>query len=265
MFDIAAQQQLKSYVYGLFDPRSPHNIPFYIGKGTGNRVFSHAQGVAKEIQSIESEEGALSAKAALIAEIGAGNVRHVIFRQGLSEGNAFTVEASLIDLVNFIYPEALTNIQGGHHHVQGIRRTEELLAELNAKPVNPTQAYQKVFIFPIQNALREGRSVYDATRYAWKVSEDFRNLSQPTFAVGLDGGLLKGAYRIQKWEEVSELSKHQFEGDEISDFANTNWRNILNQTGYWQRGNYLVVEFDGKGQFRFLRGSQDKTAWLALQ
>jgi hypothetical protein len=104
MFDTAAQQQLKSYVYGLFDPRSLHNIPFYIGKGTGNRVFSHAQGVAKEIQFIESEEGALSAKAVLIGEIGVGNVRHVIFRQGLSEDDAFTVEASLIDLVNCYAP-----------------------------------------------------------------------------------------------------------------------------------------------------------------
>ena len=64
---------------------------------------------------------------------------------------------------------------------------------------------------------------------------------------------------------ISFLSKHLFEGEKISDFANTNWRNILNQTGYWQRGNYLVVEFDGKGQFRFLRGNQDKIKWLSLR
>jgi hypothetical protein len=63
---------------------------------------------------------------------------------------------------------------------------------------------------------------------------------------------------------ISFLSKHQFEGEEISDFANTNWHTILNQTGYWQRGNYLVVELNGQGKFRFERGHQDKTKWLSL-
>lgn len=43
MFDAQGQETLGYYVYGLFHPDRP-NWPFYIGKGSGNRVFSHAAG-----------------------------------------------------------------------------------------------------------------------------------------------------------------------------------------------------------------------------
>lgn len=134
----------------------------------------------------------------------------------------------------------------------------------NANPVNPNMAYPRVFIFSIYKALREGKDVYEATRYAWKVNHKLQDLSQETIAVGLENGLLKGAYRIQNWEFVPELSKHQFEGEEISDFYNTKWHSIVNKSGYWRFGQYLIVEFDGKGKFRFVRGSQDKTTWWDL-
>ena len=36
-------EQLKYYVYLLIDPTT--NKPFYVGKGQGNRIFSHVQSV----------------------------------------------------------------------------------------------------------------------------------------------------------------------------------------------------------------------------
>jgi hypothetical protein len=40
-FDALAQAKLGFYVYALFDPEHP-TVPFYIGKGQGDRVFDHA-------------------------------------------------------------------------------------------------------------------------------------------------------------------------------------------------------------------------------
>ena len=46
-FDENTKKALESYVYALVDPRT--NEPFYIGKGEGNRVFSHVNGSEESI------------------------------------------------------------------------------------------------------------------------------------------------------------------------------------------------------------------------
>lgn len=50
-FSSAICDEIRYYVYALFDPTSPH-IPFYIGKGKCNRLFSHMKG-AKILQRDE--------------------------------------------------------------------------------------------------------------------------------------------------------------------------------------------------------------------
>ena len=40
MFEPSVAEKIEAYVYTLIDPRT--GLPFYIGKGQDNQVFSHA-------------------------------------------------------------------------------------------------------------------------------------------------------------------------------------------------------------------------------
>jgi uncharacterized protein len=89
-FSNTVEEKLGFYVYRLIDPRNGET--FYVGKGKGNRVFSHADGE-------EDKEGdELTDKLMRIREIRVSGfeVAHVVHRHGLTEDQAFEVEAALI-------------------------------------------------------------------------------------------------------------------------------------------------------------------------
>lgn len=129
------------------------------------------------------------------------------------------------------------------------------------KFVNPKKSYPKVFIFPIHNNLKRGLSVYEATRRAWNWSESMRE--KPFgIAVGIKDKISQGVFEIKGWhQDIQANKKWEFDGtkiEEMDDFHNTNWSKIINEAiGYWQYGNYLIVEFiefNGNIYFRFIRG-----------
>src|SRR5882724_4815938 len=95
-------EKLKTYVYRLIDPRNGET--FYVGKGQGNRVFSHVRAE----QNLEGDD--LDNKIRRIREIRLAGfeVAHVIHRHGMDERTAFEVESVLMDA----YP-GLTNEAGG--------------------------------------------------------------------------------------------------------------------------------------------------------
>ena len=96
------------YVYGLIDPRN--NRIFYIGKGTGNRVFEHER---ESISAPDSEK----LKLKTISEIKSMglDVVKIIINSNLTEAEAFAAEASLINAFNYTSDIKLTNIVAGHH------------------------------------------------------------------------------------------------------------------------------------------------------
>ncbi|WP_286386799.1 LEM-3-like GIY-YIG domain-containing protein [Acinetobacter bereziniae] len=71
-------EQLKWYVYRLIDPRD--GLTFYVGRGRGNRVFDHINGLIEE-----QYDEFLSLKMKQIRDIKLANldIIHVIHRHGL--------------------------------------------------------------------------------------------------------------------------------------------------------------------------------------
>ena len=212
MFTKEVIDQLQYYVYRLIDPRNGQT--FYVGKGKGNRVFAHVNDALKsyEGESYEdSEEDEVSSKILQIRDIkNAGlEVIHVIQRYGLTEKEAFEVEAALIDA----YGE-LTNLQGGHASERGVNNAEVLQRELSFEEYE--EPGFKYIIIKINNKVLEERDndIYETARSAWKVNLSKAKKYKYCFAVM--NGVVKNVYIIEGWlpDHRARTGRYEFYGKE---------------------------------------------------
>jgi hypothetical protein len=266
LFDNLQQQRIGKYIYALRDPRD--NKIFYVGQGTGNRVFDHFnEADTVNVQAVNLS--LVSSKTLRILDIWKHeeDVEWIILAYNIPNENI------IADLLEAVVYDTLTESQNGDtlNEVTPPHSTklssDEVIA-LAAEFVNPAIAIENVFLFPIQNAANRGASIYDATRMVWYVNHANRNL-QNSIAVGLKYAISIGSYQINNWNTaVLDANKHEFTAVNhptpipYNPLINKSWINVLDKAkGFWQRGNYLVVDFDGQGYFRIKRGSQDKTTW----
>lgn len=101
----------KWYVYHLIDPRTM--LPFYIGKGSGNRIDSHEK---------EASKGVCSRKCNLINELRKNNLN--VIKEKISffdeEADAYAFEKQEIECIGL---ENLTNVMpGGKWSYSYVRR-----------------------------------------------------------------------------------------------------------------------------------------------
>ena len=184
-FDVA--QKLKTYVYRLIDPRNGET--FYVGKGKGNRVFAHIR--AEEI--LEGDETDNKIKRIREIRLAGFEVAHVIHRHGMDDTIAFEVEAALIDA----YP-GLTNIIDGVGGTDyGVMHAKEIIRRYSAEP---TVFRHRALLISINKSAAE-RSLYDATRYAWKIDKSKAKRAEVILAT--TQGLIVGAYIAQDWLEAT--------------------------------------------------------------
>jgi hypothetical protein len=270
-----AFKELRIYVYVLQDP-STKRI-FYVGKGGGKntgaggnmRVLNHF-GEAESWLKQPRPSGEMPDKVRSILEIWRRGeaVNWFVVRHHLnSEDEAFHIESALIDALPLGSNGPLDNLQGGRHANTHGLLSPSGVAALNAPPVNPAQPYPRVLVFPIQRALDASRTPYDAVRSYWSASQDIIQVSpdNPCIAVGLANGISRVVVDINAWHSVTAVSgKWEFTGTVLtdSDLLDRNFSNVLAPAmGYWMRGNYIGAEFNGKGEFRIIRGARDKTSW----
>jgi uncharacterized protein len=195
---------LKSYVYVYIDPRN--GKPFYIGKGKGNRMFSHLQAKSE----IEKK------KVLKIEEIqrNGKQPRIEILRYGLSDLEAHLVEAASIDLIG---KARLTNLMAGHHEGSFGRITSQrVISMLTAKKV---KVKHKAILITINKLYRSDMSpeeLYEVTRGIWKVGEINRNKVE--FAMALYQGIVLEVYRIKQWYPAGTL---KYKTRDTSHFKNS--------------------------------------------
>lgn len=184
--EIAAK--LKYYVYVYSDPRN--GKPFYIGKGRGNRVFSHLD---------DTSETGKTAAIASIREYGK-EPQIDILRYGLNEAEALLVEAAAIDLIGL---SKLSNHVAGHHSASfGRIGTRVLIAMLRAKRV---KVRHKAILITINQLYRSDMSdeeLYEATRGIWKLGP---RREKAEYAMAVYQGIVQEVYRIKQWHRAGTL------------------------------------------------------------
>lgn len=217
MFKQHAIEVLGYYVYGLFDPAQPE-WPFYLGKGCGNRVFSHVAGTEKL-----RPDDLLSLKHERIAEITKSGtaVIHKIIRFGLSETEALRVEASLIDLVNHIKPGHLTNIASGHGVAESIFITADLEIALNATELDSEEPLLLIKIERRWGELLNGKNrgpssitraeIFDAVKGDWIVSVPRAKTAKCVLAVAR--GLVRAVFVPEDWQEANYENRRRMTGE----------------------------------------------------
>ena len=210
-FPAGVADRLKWYVYRLIDPRNGET--FYVGKGRGDRVFSHANGLV----SVEDEEVS-DPKLQRIRDIQAAglDVGHIIHRHGIeSPRTAYEVEAALIDA----YPGLSNKVRGHGSRDYGTRHVDEIIDEYAGEEFQVKEPLMLIYIGPMYY-VRD--SAYDAVRCAWKVNVN-RVQSYRLVLANLRG-LIVGAFRPSAWllatqenfpglEERDLLDRWGFEGE----------------------------------------------------
>ncbi len=190
---------LKCYVYIYSDPRN--GKPFYIGKGRGNRVFSHLN------DTTDSEK---TAKIASIRDSGT-EPQIDILRYGLTDAEASLVEAAAIDLIGV---SCLTNLVAGHHSRSfGRIGLTELIQMLQAQPVD---VHHKALLITINRLYRSNMTseeLYEATRGVWKVGSRRENAE---YGMAVYQGIVREVYRIKQWYEAGTLTYNTRSEEEVN-------------------------------------------------
>lgn len=187
-FPPGVSEKLKTYVYRLIDPRNGET--FYVGKGKGNRVFAHIRGE----QNIEGDD--IDNKAKRIREIREAGfeVAHVIHRHGMDDATALAVESALMDA----YPGLTNQATGLGGSEFGAMHALEIIREYAAEPA--VFRHNLMLISVNRSRLAES-SLYEATRYAWKVSPS--KAAKFKLVLATAQGVIKGAFVCDQWLEAT--------------------------------------------------------------
>ena len=211
------------YVYGLIDPRGGKKEIFYIGKGTGNRVFGHEK---ESLSNPDSEKLKLETIEAIKRE--GLEVEKIIINSNLSEKQAFAAEAALINV--FRYIGDLTNIVAGHHSA-GALSVEEFERVNGAVDLEEEDIHHKILVIKINKLYEDMRKdkdgkpreisekeLYDAVRGIWRMSYD--RAQSIDYVFGVYNSLIVAVYKPSAWytcgDALDKLPRPDLEIDDTN-------------------------------------------------
>ena len=219
MFSKEVCEELKFYVYRLVDPRNGHT--FYVGKGSGNRVFSHVNSALKNNLKYNIEEDNLKYKTIREIKDAGLEVIHIIQKYGLDEDQAFLVESVLIDAYSI--ERKLTNKINGFNSSEPTN-VITLQSNLSAQEFDDKDYKGKYIIIKVKdywlNYHKNDR--YECTRRAWNLNPN--TAKDYPYVLSVTGGIVKEIYKVDRWEKCPNSNKAEFTGKIVNDI---NIRNVF--------------------------------------
>jgi uncharacterized protein len=179
-FPASIHNQISNYIYAIYDPREA--LPFYVGRGVGDRVFSHLK---------DSHNEEVDKKISLLRNQGLEPVIKILIH-GLNLKQARASETVAIAMLG---KDNLTNKVLGKSSSLTNVSPEELIHHYNAKEVLIKHKVMLIVRNPWNPNLSE-RYHYDLTRASWKVGKkkDFAE-----YAFLIHQGVIKRVYTIANW------------------------------------------------------------------
>jgi len=188
-FSHSVIKELKYYVYIYSHPTTKE--VFYVGKGKGNRVFSH----------LEDEKD--SKKVNYLNDLKKQNLQPKIeiLIHGLDdEKTTLRVESSIIDLFSV---ENLTNIQSGYKSATFGRMSIEQIN--SAYDQQEVEINEPSVLIRINQAFRYSMSeieLYDFTRGHWKLNPE--NAKKVKYGFAIYKGIIQEVYEVFDWYEAGK-------------------------------------------------------------
>jgi len=213
------KEELKYYVYVYTYEEDDKEVLFYVGKGKGDRVFSHFNESQEKfnLSNLDSEITLTDKQRKIIEK---NNIKTYIVNGGLTEEEAFFIEAQLISILTAFRHFELTNLVKGQHEF-GIHTTDSIISkyagaigvekianDLGLKVIGfkiNTDMYNKTLFRDSRGAL-EGM---------WKMSPIRAN--QADLVIGVHKGYIFGIYRVVKGSVIKIKDKYKNE-DEWQEF-----------------------------------------------
>ncbi|HOI80672.1 MAG TPA: hypothetical protein PLK59_00045 [Synergistales bacterium] len=223
-FSREALSALKFYVYTLEDENG--NI-FYIGKGSGNRCFSHANlnGKPQFPHEGETMEDLKAEKIRELRETSGSDPQILIIAHGLEEETAFIIESLLIKLVSIKFPEIIklgNRVLG--HKPEGFCLLAEELNNRLSNPVIESDLEERVLLVslnggkagdPYPKFCHEEGTIAQRTLGRWSLDE--RKARKVDLIAGVYKGLIRCVFKVKKKKinghDVSEYSEEAYVTD----------------------------------------------------
>ena len=199
-FSAAIIKELKYYVYIYSHPITSEI--FYVGKGKGNRVFSHL------------EEQTESQKVQYLKELKSQGLKPKIeiLIHGLGDEKvALRVESSVIDLIGI---KKLTNKQSGYESATFGRMTiDQVNALYNKQRID---IEDPVILIRINQAFRYSmpeNELYEYTRGRWKLNP--KRAKNAKYGLAVYEGVVQEVYVILEWHKAGTTNSIRLEKENI--------------------------------------------------